>query len=216
MTDVNVNLFLDVHPSKAKLTLFLDGNCFLIASTVSVYSLRQILLRVLADGNTKSLRNALYTRHSSRFDIAFDGIWAETKPNMRWWFQLSSWNSAVWKSFDASFERFVFQFNEYFKSKFWIWISFVNLQSVYLYYLYSWVWPKRFHRPSNRSVRLLLTLFNSLTLQCALLSASVCPFSWSHVLTDGEELDDKRYLYCQDSRSPQFRSVNRIPTKAHV
>jgi hypothetical protein len=74
MSDVIANLFVDVHLSKAKLTLILDGNCFLIASTVSVHSLRQILLRVLADGNTNSLRNALFDRHSSRFDITFHGI----------------------------------------------------------------------------------------------------------------------------------------------
>jgi len=60
MTVVIANLFLDVPLSKAKFTLFLDGNCFLIASTGSVYSLQQILLRVLADGDTNSLRNALY------------------------------------------------------------------------------------------------------------------------------------------------------------
>jgi hypothetical protein len=74
MRDHIANVFVDVHPSKAKLTVFLDGNCFLIASTVSVYSLQQILLRVLADGNTKSLCNPLYERHGSRFDISFDGI----------------------------------------------------------------------------------------------------------------------------------------------
>ena len=51
MTEFIDNLFVDVHPSKAKVALFLDGNCFLIASTVSVYFLQQILLRVLADGN---------------------------------------------------------------------------------------------------------------------------------------------------------------------
>jgi hypothetical protein len=62
MTDIIANLFVDVHPSKAKLTLFLDGNCFLIASTASLDSLGQILLRVLADGNTNWLRNALYDR----------------------------------------------------------------------------------------------------------------------------------------------------------
>jgi len=83
MTDVIANLFVDVHPSKAKLPLFLDGSCFLIASTVSVYSLRQIILRVLAQGNTSLLRNALYDRRSSRLDIAFHRIWGETKPNMR-------------------------------------------------------------------------------------------------------------------------------------
>ena len=113
MTDVIADLFLDVHPSKAKLTLFVDGNCFLIAFTVSVYSLRQILLRVLADGNTNSLRNALHDCRSSRFDIEFHGISAEKKPNMRYRFQVSWWNSAVWKSFAASLERFVCQFSKY-------------------------------------------------------------------------------------------------------
>jgi len=83
MTDVIANLVVDVHPSKAKLTLFLDSSCFLNASTVSVYSLRQILLRVLADGNTNSLRNAFYDGRSSRLDIAFHGICAETNPNLR-------------------------------------------------------------------------------------------------------------------------------------
>jgi len=77
MTDIIANLFVDVHPSKAKQTLFLVGNCFLIASTVSEYSLRKMLLRVLDDGSTSSLRNALYNRRSSRFDIAFHGISAE-------------------------------------------------------------------------------------------------------------------------------------------
>jgi len=107
------NLFVDSHPSKAKLTLFVDGNCFLIASTVSVYFLRQILLRVLADSNTNSLGNALYYRHSSRLNIAFHGTCAKTKPNIRYWFQVSSWNSAVWKSFAGSLERFVCQFSKY-------------------------------------------------------------------------------------------------------
>ena len=74
MTDIIANLFGDVHPSKAKLTLFLAGNCFLIASTVSDISLWQILLRVLADGNTDLVRNALYARRSSMFDIAFHGM----------------------------------------------------------------------------------------------------------------------------------------------
>jgi len=113
MTDVIANLFVDVHPSKAKLTLFVDGNCFLIASTVSVYSLRQILLRVLANGNTNSLCNALYDRLSWRFDIGFHGICAETKPNVRYRFKVSWWNSAVWKSFAASLEHFVRQFSNY-------------------------------------------------------------------------------------------------------
>ena len=83
MTDIIANLFVDVHQSTAKLPLFHDGSCFLIASTVNVYSLRQMLLRVLADGNTSSLRDALYDSRSWRLDIAFNGISAKTKPNMR-------------------------------------------------------------------------------------------------------------------------------------
>jgi len=83
MTDVMASLFVDVHPSKAKLTLFRIGNYFLIASTVSAYALRQMLLRIVADSRTRSSRNDLYDRPSSRFDIAFHGICAETNPNMR-------------------------------------------------------------------------------------------------------------------------------------
>jgi len=73
MTDVMASLFLDVHPSKAELTSFHDGNCFLIASMVSAYSLRQMLRRVIADGSTRSSRNALYDRGSFRFDLVFHG-----------------------------------------------------------------------------------------------------------------------------------------------
>jgi len=83
MTDIMASLFVDVHASEAKLTLFRDGNCYLIASTVSAYFLRQMLLNVVADGSTRSLCNALYNRPSSRLDIAFHGIWAETNPHMR-------------------------------------------------------------------------------------------------------------------------------------
>jgi len=32
---------------------------------------------------------------------------------------------------------------------------------------------------------------NSSTFQCALLAVSIYPFSWSHVLMAGEEIDDK-------------------------
>ena len=66
--------FVDVHLSQAKVTLFLDGHWFSIPSTVSVYYLRPILLRVLADGNTNLLRIALYEHRSSRFDVAFQGM----------------------------------------------------------------------------------------------------------------------------------------------
>jgi len=77
------SLFVEVHPSKAKLTLFRNGNCFLIASTVSASSFRQMLLRVVADGRTRLSRNALYDHRSSRFDMGFNGMCAETNPNMR-------------------------------------------------------------------------------------------------------------------------------------
>jgi len=81
--DVMASLFVDVHLSKAELALFHDGNCFLIASTVSVYSLRQMMLSIVADGSIKSSNNALYDHCSSRLDIEFHGIWDETNPNMR-------------------------------------------------------------------------------------------------------------------------------------
>jgi len=83
MTDCITSLFVDVHPSKAKLTLIRIGYCFLIASTVNAYSLRQMLVRVVVDDRTRSSYDALYDRHSSRFDTAFHGICAETNPNMR-------------------------------------------------------------------------------------------------------------------------------------
>jgi hypothetical protein len=89
MTDVIASLFVDVHPFKAKLPLFLDSKCLLIASTVSVYSLRQIVLRVLADGNTDSLHKVLYDCCSLGVDIVFHGICAETKPNMSYQFHVS-------------------------------------------------------------------------------------------------------------------------------
>jgi hypothetical protein len=40
MTKVMASLFVNIQPSKDKLTLFRNGNCFLIASTVRAYSLR--------------------------------------------------------------------------------------------------------------------------------------------------------------------------------
>jgi len=83
MTDVVASLFVDVHLSKGKLTLFVDRNCFLIASTVSVYSLHQMLHSVLVDGSTNSLCNALYDRRISRFDIDCHGIGSETNTIIR-------------------------------------------------------------------------------------------------------------------------------------
>jgi len=83
MTDVIANLFVDAHLSKAKLTFFRDGKCFIIAFMISMYSIGQMLLRVLADVNSSFICNALYEPRSSRFDIAFHGMGAEIYPNMR-------------------------------------------------------------------------------------------------------------------------------------
>jgi len=74
MTNVIANLCVDVLASKAKITLFLDANCFSIASTVSEYYIQYRLLRVLPDGSTNLLRNALYVHHSSSFEIVFQGM----------------------------------------------------------------------------------------------------------------------------------------------
>jgi len=83
MTDVMAILIVDVHPSKAKLTLFLDGDCFLIASTVSAYSIPGMMVTGLAVSTTHSLQNALYDCRSSMFDIAYHGIGAKGNHNMR-------------------------------------------------------------------------------------------------------------------------------------
>jgi len=83
MADIIASLFFEVHPFKAKLSLFRNGNYILIEPTVSAYSLWQMLLRVVADDRTGSSRNALYDCHRSRFDIAFHGMCAETNPNIR-------------------------------------------------------------------------------------------------------------------------------------
>jgi len=45
MTANMTNLFFDVQPSKCKLTSFLDGKCYLIASIVSEYSHWQVLAK---------------------------------------------------------------------------------------------------------------------------------------------------------------------------
>jgi len=77
------SLFVDVQPSKAKITLFGDSDRFLIASKVGACSLRQMLLRVIADRSTKSSRNVLYDVLSTTFDIAFHGISTEPNPDIR-------------------------------------------------------------------------------------------------------------------------------------
>jgi hypothetical protein len=83
MTDVIVNLFVDVHLYKANLTLFRTSNGLLIAFSASEYSLQQMLPTVVADNSTRSSGNAVFLRHSSRFDIKFQAIYAELNSNTR-------------------------------------------------------------------------------------------------------------------------------------
>jgi len=83
MTDVIAILFVDVYLSKAKLTSFPDGNCILIESTLGEYCLRQMLLRMLADGSASSQQDAWYNCHSSKLHIAFHAIWGEIYRNIR-------------------------------------------------------------------------------------------------------------------------------------
>jgi len=111
LTDVMANLVVKVHPSQFQLTLFLDGYSFLIASTVSGYSLLQILLSMMRDSSTNLLRNGLYDHPSSSFVIMFHRISAETNLYMRERFLVSMWILAVWKSFAASLERLLCQFS---------------------------------------------------------------------------------------------------------
>jgi len=97
-----------------------------------------------------------------------------------------------------------------------IWISFVNLVLWFHDCLVSAIWLRRFHQWLYWSIQKPPTLLICLTLQCAVLPASVSPRSWSHVLMDGKELDDKWYIWCQGCQSPQFCSANRRATKALV
>jgi len=83
MTDVVASVFVDVYQSHAQLTLFDDGNCFLITSTVRGFSFQQMSLMVAMDGSAWSILTALYDHGSLRFDILLHGIFAKTNPNMR-------------------------------------------------------------------------------------------------------------------------------------
>jgi len=142
-------VLVDVYPSKAKLALYHAGHCYLFASTVSAYSLWQMLRRVMEDGSTRSLRNAVYDCGSLRFDIAIHGIWAKTNPNMRPRFHVSWRNSEVLMSLAASLEHFFYHFSQYG----FTWMSNMNflceLTIVIPDFLASSEWPKLFHRPSN-------------------------------------------------------------------
>ena len=97
-----------------------------------------------------------------------------------------------------------------------IWYSSANFLLWFLDILASSGWPKLFHPPSNLSIQRPLTLFIRWSLRCDLLPAIISPCSWSHLLMDGEELDDKWYIWCQGCRSTQFHSIYKIATNAHV
>jgi len=113
MTDIMASLFVDVHLSKAKQNWFRDGNCFLIAYTVSAYPFRQMFLGMVVEGSIRSVPKALYDCRSSWFDIVLNGIWAESHPNMRSWFHVSWWNLGVSKYLATSLECFVCHFGQY-------------------------------------------------------------------------------------------------------
>jgi len=97
-----------------------------------------------------------------------------------------------------------------------VWFFSAHLLLWFRDFLASSGWPKLFHPPSNWAIQWPLTVLIRLTLPRELLPTSVSPLSWSHVLMDGEELDDTRYISWQGCQSPQFRSANRIATTAHV
>jgi len=113
MSYVITSLFIDVHPSNVKITVFRHRNCIITASTVNKYSLGQLLSRVVADGRRWSLHNGLYHHHSSAFDIVFCGILAETNPNMKSRFHVSWWDLEVSYFIAASMECYVCQLSYY-------------------------------------------------------------------------------------------------------
>ena len=100
----------------------------------------------------------------------------------------------------------------YVKSNCQIWRFSANQLSYFLDCLVSSTWPKLFNRWLYLSIQILLTPLIGLTLQCALVPVTVSALSYSHVLMDGEELDDTRYICCQGCWSPQFHIGNRITT----
>ena len=97
-----------------------------------------------------------------------------------------------------------------------IWSSSANLLLWFLGFHACSGWLKLFHQQSNRSIQWSLAVVVSLTLRCELFPASVSPMSYSHILMDCKEPDDKWYIWCHGCLSSQFSSVNRIATKAHV
>ena len=175
-----------------------------------------MLRRVVADGGTRLSCNALYDCRSSRYDIAFYGISAETNPNMRWRFHVSWWNSEVSKSSTASLERFVCSLGQHGST----WMT--NMNSLCEHTIVIPRLPCLF-RMAN-AVSSTIELVNVVT------SHSVSSFNfamWAFVsncfpitlvpCSDGwQELGDKWFIGFQGCRSPQLRSASKIAMKACV
>jgi len=129
---------------------------------------------------------------------------------------VSWWNSEVSKSLAVYLERFVCPFGQYGST----WMS--NMIFLCEHTIVIPRLPCLFRM--SKAVPWTVELVNSGTSNSVNLFnfamwafASKCsPLSWSHVLMDGEELDDIGYIWCQGCRSPQFRSVNGNTTKAYV
>jgi len=113
MTVMPTNLFIDGDPSKDKYILFLDGNYFLIASTVSEYSLWQMSVRVLGYSGTISHRNVFYSHCTSWFHIVFHGIWNKTDPSIGYKMKASVWNSPITMPYAVSLGHYVCQLSSY-------------------------------------------------------------------------------------------------------
>ena len=102
------------------------------------------------------------------------------------------------------------------KPKYQMWLSFANLQLEFLELCMASPWAMLFRPLVKKSIRYFPTSWICLTRYGPLLPTSVSPLSWSQVLMDVEEVDGKRYRWCQGRQSPQFCSVNRIATKTPV
>jgi hypothetical protein len=81
MTDFKADLFVDVNPAKAIGMWSLDGNYFLIASMIGLYSLWQRLHSGQADGSSNCHRNASTVQPSFPFHTALQVICPEPHAN---------------------------------------------------------------------------------------------------------------------------------------
>jgi len=210
------SLFLDVHPSKAELTIFLYGNCVLTASNVSGYSFWYMLLWVQADGST-----ACYALHYETV-VALDlrSCFIEYEPiHIVTWgsncaclgeiLQVESPLRPVWSIVSINYINI--DYIELMNIKFLGEIDIVIPQLPCLCSIANAVSSMVVFVNSDTS-----NSISSLTLQCVLWPWSVSPLSWFHVLMTGTELDDKEYKWCQGCRSPHFCSASTIATKMHV